>query len=340
MRRKLFAASLGLIVMVSMVLAGAAYITSASGSVKLPDRQTAPIVSSRVRSVDPLVFGRDTGLAYSAASITPLIPTPTPSPIARATVVPPGSPESINGVPIEKIAVVSPAVAQHVRQIYAAGQKLGRNGRAFVKIGDSTMVWPALLADFEDRKAYNLASFAYLQPTIDLLRGSLGRSSLAAIKGMHTWTEFDPTWADKTLCHPGEGPLQCEIRVFNPSIAIIRLGANDSDDPARFGIEMRRIVNYCITSGVIPIIGTKPDQREGPQNSVNQIVRQIAVDYNIPLWDYEVLAATVPNRGLEDDVHIKPGDTHDFTLARTFQSGDALGDLSALIALDVVLRSR
>ena len=340
MRRKLFAASIGLIVTLIMVLAGAAYITSASESAKLPDRQTAPAVSSRARAVDPLVFGRDTGQAYSAASITPLIPTSTPSPVARATIVPPGSPVSINGVPIEKIAVVAPAVAQHVRQIYAAGQKIGRNSRAFVKIGDSTMVWPALLADFEDRKAYNLGSFAYLQPTIDLLRGSLGRSSLAAIKGMHTWTEFDPTWADTTVCQPGEGPLQCEIRVFNPSIALIRLGANDSDDPVRFGIEMRRIVNYCIAAGVIPIIGTKPDQREGPQNSVNQIVRQIAVDYSIPLWDYEVLAATLPGRGLEDDVHIRISYSHDFTLATTMQSGDALGDLSALIALDVVLRSR
>jgi hypothetical protein len=274
------------------------------------------------------------------------LPTMTAVPLtatATATVqarVAPSNSKLINGVPIEQIIVMSDAARQNVREILAKAQARGRNLHAFAKIGDSTMVWPPLLAVFDNKGAYKLGDYASLQPAVDYYAGFFARDSIATKRGMHSWSAFDATWSDPILCLAGEGPLACEIRVSNPSVALIRLGANDSDAPDEFDPAMRRIIEYCLANAVVPVVGTKPDQSEGSQNTINYVVRALALQYKIPLWDYELVAKTVPNRGLEDAVHMQLGDTHDFTLAKAFQEGDPLEDLTALMMLDAVRQAK
>ena len=50
-------------------------------------------------------------------------------------------------------SICRPEVSEHLREIYANGQALGRDPHAFAKVGDSTMAWPPLLAAFENRRA-------------------------------------------------------------------------------------------------------------------------------------------------------------------------------------------
>ena len=279
------------------------------------------------------------------ANNTPAVSSPTPTPVKTPVpTLPPvsraGPSGGINGLALGQIVVLPTSTAQHILQIYAKGQSLGRNPRAFSKIGDSTMVYPPFLAAFDSPASYKLGAYASLQPTIARFAGSFGRESAAVKKGMHTWTEFDPTWVAIDQCRPNESPLDCEFRLNNPSIAIIRLGANDVPEPQVFAQDLTRIVQYCISNGVIPVLGTKPDHQEGAANTINQLTAQIAANNRIPLWNYDLVAGTVPGRGLvSDNVHMRGGGTHDYTSSIAFQEGDSLEDLTALLMLDAINRN-
>ncbi len=242
---------------------------------------------------------------------------------------------AINGLPESSFIILSPEAVQRARAIYARGQELGRNPNAYAKIGDSTTENPFFMARF-DGGQYNLGDYAYLQDVIDKYRGSHARDSVAVRVGLHSWTIFDPTWADKAVCGPAETPIECEFRLHNPSVVFIRLGSNDAGAPQLFDESIRQIVDYAIDQGVIPIIGTKADRVEGSDEN-NDILRQIAADYQLPLWDFDLVAGSVAGRGLDvDGVHMSSFYAHDYTLPEALQRGHALHNLSALMMLDTL----
>ena len=244
---------------------------------------------------------------------------------------------AVNGIPAEQFILLSPETAAHIRQIYAEGEAHGRNPHRLSRLGDSTIMRPHMLAKF-DKQQYALGPYAYLQPTIDHFAGSLDRHGVATRVALHGWAVFDPMWANKKWCEPDEHMLACEFRLNNPSLLIIRLGSNDHGNASNFGIHMRRIIEYSLAEGVIPIIGTKPDRHEGSSNENNDILRELAANYRLPLWDFDLVAGTVPGRGLgEDGVHmIESIPPHDYTAKETFDNIHALHDLTALMMLHAV----
>lgn len=247
----------------------------------------------------------------------------------------PDAPTSINGIPITQLAGMDAAALQTARTIFARGQAMGRNPNAFSKAGDSTIALPHFLARF-DSEPYNLAEFAYLQPTIDQYHGSFARDSAAVRIGMHSWTMLDPAWADKSVCLPNETAVSCEIRIHNPSIMLVRLGANDNAGTAYFDEQMRLLVDAIIAEGVIPILGTKADRAEGSDIN-NGIIRQIAADYHLPIWDFDRLAGTLPARGLDiDAAHMTTFYAHDYTDPTAFTRGHSMHNLTALLVLDAI----
>lgn len=278
------------------------------------------------------------------------LPTPTPGPTSTAdpnaqptatpspTPPPSGPPTSLNGLAYSDFVIMPPAVAANVRQIYAEGQALGRDANHFSKLGDSTSLNPHFLARFGEAP-YKLGNYDYLQPTIDHYQGAFANYGAALRIGLHSWNVFDPFWASKNWCQPNEHVLACELRLNNPSVLFIRLGSNDAGAPSLFDQNMREVVEFALDNGIVPIIATKADRFEG-SNANNEMLRQIAVDYQIPIWDFDVVAETLPGRGLgEDNVHIAITDhPHDFTDPTTFQVGHPVQDLSALIVLDELRR--
>jgi hypothetical protein len=105
-----------------------------------------------------------------------------------------------------------------------------------------------------------------------------------------------------------------------------------------FDKKMREVVEYTIDQGVIPVLSTKPDQRAGTEQ-INDIVRQIAIDYKIPVWDFAKVAETLPGRGLgPDGVHLTGFYQHDYTLPQALQRGHGAQNLTALILLDELWR--
>ncbi len=253
---------------------------------------------------------------------------------ATRPLVPP-PPDRVNGLPYDSFVVMDSAVIDHVREIFAKGKTLGRNPQAFSKAGDSTIELPYFLGRF-DSSPYNLGDYRYLQSAIDHFQGSYGRKSLAVRIGQHSWTLLNPAWADKQQCNADETPLACELRQNNPSILILRLGANDSGVTKMFEENMRAVVEYVIEQGVIPVLSTKPDQRKGTEQ-VNAILRKMAADYQIPLWDFDHVASTLSDRGLgPDGVHLTGFSQHDYTLLQALQRGHGVQNLTALIMLDQI----
>jgi LysM repeat protein len=259
------------------------------------------------------------------------IPTYTPTLPPRQT--------SVNGMSPETFIVISPEAQANIRAIYANGQTLGRNGRAFSKLGDSTIENPHFLARFDQAGSYNLGAYGYLQPVIDYYSGSFGRDSAAVRVGLHTWSVLDPMWATNPACIGGEHMLECEFRVHNPSLLFVRLGSNDAGIPESVDRNLRRIVEFSIENGVIPIMGTKADRFEGASNINNQIIRRIAADYDVPLWDFDLIAETIPGRGLgADRVHMTTYYAHDWRNATAFRTGHGVHSLTALMVLEQIMQ--
>lgn len=282
-------------------------------------------------------------------------PTPLPSPTATAVAnrsemrqqpsVPPTAvasptpvlPQDINGLAYESILLMPADVRENVRDLFVSSVAKGRNPRAFIKVGDSTIENEHFLSHFDDGEAYELGAYGYLQETIDYFAGSFSRDSTAVRIGFHSWTMLDPYWADKAICQANETPLACEIRLHNPTFALVRLGSNDVGVPDSFDRNMREIVESCLQAGVIPILGTKADRNEGGDNINNQIIRTIAADYALPLWDFDTVAATIPGRGLDQDgIHMTVDYVPDYSTPLSFGKGHGVHNLTALVVLDLL----
>jgi hypothetical protein len=280
---------------------------------------------------------RPTSTPRPTATATPDAAEPTVAPTAAPTDTPTPDPaRQINGVPFDAFAVLPPGAAEHVGEIAARGRELGRNPNAFSKLGDSAVLIESNLTRF-DNGPYTLGPYEFLAPTIAHFAGSWARYGVGSRVALTTLGVFDPMWADPEWCQPGEHLLACEIRLHNPGVLLIRLGTNDGRAEL-YDTYMRQIVEYAIEAGVIPILGTKADRFEG-DDSINAVTRALAAEYRVPLWDFDRLADTLPNRGLTDDhAHLTVYRRNDYTDPETFARGYPVSDLSALVMLDAVRR--
>lgn len=224
-----------------------------------------------------------------SSTITPTLPLASPTP--RPTL----EPEAWKQLP------VVPPISDRVIEIYRRGIAIGNNPSAFSKIGDcgSTPGW--FLGDFDrGPRYYELGEYEQLSSVIQEFQGSYDRVSLAARSGFNSSALFVPLWSDRTYCQANEAPLACEYRVQKPSLAFIMLGTNDVWHPDEFEPQMRKIIEYSIDNGVIPILSTKADNQEG-DHSINATIARLAWEYDVPLWNFWAAVYTLPDHGLQED---------------------------------------
>jgi LysM repeat protein len=258
-------------------------------------------------------------------------PSPTRSPTSAVKDV-----LSINGLALPDFVLMTEQVRQNIRRIYRLGQALGNRPNAFSSVGDSTIEYPYFMTGFDHPGHYVLGPYGNLQVAIAYFAGSFDRQSMGVMRGLRASTALDPFWADKAVCNANESRISCEYRLNKPAIVFIRLGSNEGQ-PKAFDKYLRLIVDYWVAHGVVPIMGTKADRVEGPDNADNQIIRQIAVDYQLPLWDFDLIAQTVPGGVVgHDGIHLTSYASYDFSSAEAFQRGYGLHNLTALIALNEV----
>jgi hypothetical protein len=229
---------------------------------------------------------------------------------------------------------LSPAL----QEVYRRGLKRGNNPQAFSKIGDcgSTPTW--FLGDFDrGSRFYNLGKYSHLEAVVAAFQGSFGRTSLAARKGFNASSVFAPIWSDPKLCEPNEAPLACEYRQQNPAFAFIMLGTNDVHHLDTFEGDMRKIIEFSLQQGVIPILSTKADNLEG-DHTVNAILARLAQVYQVPLWNYWRAVQPLPDQGLQEDQAHLTWQPNKFNDPKALESGWAMRNLTALQVLDAIWR--
>jgi hypothetical protein len=315
----------------AILLTGCSRNSSAAVETSAPTSTATPGISSPSPTIKP----SDTPASPSqqvVVDIVTSVPTQLPSPIPSLVPSPTFDPAAWSALP------VIPQMDERVREIFLRGQELGNNPHAFSKIGDcgSTPAW--FLGDFDrGEKYYSLGDYQDLAGVIQAFQGSFARTSLAAKSGFNASSVFAPLWADRSQCLPDESPLACEYRVQKPAYAFIMLGSNDVWHEDTFEPQMRKIIEFSIDNGVIPILSTKADNIEG-DNSINTTIARLAVEYGVPLWNYWLAVQPLEDTGLqEDNVHITWGPNR-FDDPLVMKKGWPVRNLTALQVLDVVWR--
>jgi hypothetical protein len=267
---------------------------------------------------------------------------------AGATINPPvASPESATATPRPTPAPDAwkslppiPTFSERAKEIYRRGLAMGRNPHVFSKIGDCQNITTYFLADYENPDKYRLGPYVDLQATIDWFKGSFGRKSLSVHGGMNVAAVLSPLWADAS-CNTGEGPMACELRVNNPSIAIISFEEDWSGDVEKYGAYLRQVIESAIDQGVVPIVATKADNLEGG-NRIDALIAKLAWEYDIPLWNFWGSVQWLPTHGLSaDGFHLTQGYGYKnfyFDLPPEKWSGTMERNLTALQALDAARR--
>lgn len=196
---------------------------------------------------------------------------------------------------------VIPNVSQRAIEIYQRGIELGNDPHSFSKIGDCQNISTYFLAPFENPAEHSLGEYTELQDVIDWYYGSYSRDSLAVAGGLNVARVLSPFHADIDKCEPGENSLSCEVRVNNPSVAIVSLEENWGDRSQEdYEGYLRTILDYLIDEGVVPILVTKADNFEG-DHAINISIVKLAAEYDIPLWNFWAAVQPLPNHGLEKD---------------------------------------
>jgi hypothetical protein len=235
---------------------------------------------------------------------------------------------------------VIPDVTDAAHILYQQGIAQGNNPHAFSKIGDGEISTEWFLTAFDHGSDYySLGNYQSLSTVIENFHGSFERASLSARRGFNTNLILDSSASDPALCDTGESPLDCELRIHKPSIAILSLGTNQVHRPEEFETGMRQIIAVLISREVLPILSTKGDNLEG-DHRINRTIACLAQEYKIPLWNFWAAIQPLPNHGLQPDLeHLTYFGINDFDDPMAMQDAWTVRNLTALQVLDVVWQS-
>ncbi len=284
----------------------------------------AGIEPGRTPTVDMQPATLDSTAAPSASPSATLSPTPSATPTL--------APDAWQSMPVVA------AAGDNARRIYRDGIGFGNDPHAFSILGDCLSLPENFLGVFgRGPGQYQLGDYYYLQPAVDWFRNSYSRQSISNGNGFNTAAVLSPLRANRRLCTASETPVACEYRVHRPSIAIIALGTDDNTvSPEIYEKRMREIVEFTISSGVVPILATKADNREG-NDAFNKIIASLAYEYGIPLWNFWAAAQPLPVHGLVDDRgHMTGSNPGDFASPGNLKYGATIRALTALQSLDSV----
>ena len=278
--------------------------------------------------------------------VAALSPTPTPTPIPDPVQGPPDE-AALAEIDLSALPEV-PQVGEAALALYARALAAGRDPQMFVKVGDCMTDNPYYLVPIGEGD-YELGDYADLQRVIDHFSGgeanAFARKSQAAAGGFNAASVVDSLWANPQFCEQGETPLACEIRLANPSIALIMFGTNDVQylSAEQFDYFLRQVVVETMRADVLPILSTFPQRPEFPEKAqlFNRIVAQVARDYDVPLINLWRALEPLPNQGVnpDDPTHLTTPTEGGacYFVGPSLESGFAVRNLLTLQALDAVL---
>ena len=244
---------------------------------------------------------------------------------------PAAAPATFGGLPSAPPPAWIPVITDQMRAIYYQAPALGRSQRYFAVVGDCNSLSYYYL-ELVAKNLIDLRGQDYLRATIQQFKTAFYRKSVAVSGGFTSATILDPTWADPRVCRAGESPFACELRITRASIVFIALGTGDQYDWADFEGHYRQMIEFSLANGVLPVVVTKADTLESQEGGaepgyINNVIRRLAQEYSVPLLDFELATANLPNHGLVDE----PG--HDFHLNAEAMGEHVIATLETLNAI-------
>ncbi|MBX3064466.1 MAG: SGNH/GDSL hydrolase family protein [Anaerolineae bacterium] len=208
-------------------------------------------------------------------------------------------------------------VASQARALVRQGKRLGNRLNVFSKIGDSITAFGYFLTPI-GAGGLQLGAYGNLADTVSFFSSEIARTnnsfaneSLAARGGWTTADLLEPAQATPGICEAGETPVDCELRVVKPSVALIMIGTNEvtGGDVIGFRTRLTQIIRIVKKHGVIPVLSTIPYRRDSDPalNNVeafNLAIVRLAANQAIPLWNYWLAVEALPSNGIStDNVH-------------------------------------
>ncbi len=258
------------------------------------------------------------------------------APAVPAETQPTGAAPTMSPDAWKDLPIIPIQLSERARQIYQDGLALGNRPDAFSKVGDCESSADWYLSDF-DKGSYDLGPYTGLGVVIDQFSGSFERRSLATKPGFTAASLMVPLWSTRSACGSDESPLACEYRLNRPSIALITLGTNDIHRPENFEANLRRVIEYSISQGVLPVLATKADNLE-KDGSINATIARLANEYELPLWNFWRATEPLYRHGLQSDGAHLTWSPNDFSNPNNLKQAWPLRNLTALQALDSVWR--
>jgi hypothetical protein len=274
------------------------------------------------------------------ASATPTVPSLTPTATATITLTPTKTPTpSLKPDAWQSMPIV-PVPSETARRIYYAGLGLKNDPHAFSILGDCLSLPGNLFGEMGNGpNHYKLGPYTALEPAVEWFSDSFGRYGITRVNGFNTAAVLSPLMANPMECQTDESPMACEYRVHHPSFAIIALGTDDNtSSPEAYEERMRKIIEYTIDQGIVPILATKADNREG-NHAFNRIVASLSYEYGLPMWNFWAAVQPLPLHGLIDNRgHLTWADPDDLSSEFGMTRAVPVHTLTALQTLDSVWR--
>ena len=227
--------------------------------------------------------------------------------------------------------VLPQTIDPSLQKVYERGQVLGNDPRAFSIFGDCQARPGEFFGVFETDAEIIESLEPELRETVNYFNGSFNRESSTAQDGTTPGSLLWKQWhRGEYDCSFAETPVECELRTHRPSFVIIQVGTHFESRNTEY---LRRIILQLMDAGVVPILATKADNRELDER-INRDMALLAVEYDLPLWNFWAAVSDLPNRGLytRDDRPLQ-GDIY------LTEEATIIHRMTGLAALNVVWRA-
>ena len=197
---------------------------------------------------------------------------------------------------------VLPVVSAELREIYRQGVSAGNNPHAFSVLGDCQSQPDVFMGVFDSDPQLVKHLPIHFQQTVRNFSGSFSRYSPAVKDGTTEGALLYALWNDnkENTCEYGETPLECELRVHNPSIVFIHVGTHWE---ARNRIYLNKIIDRILEHQAVPVLVTKADNLELDER-VNRTYAEVALERGLPLWNFFASVQHLPNNGMKDEMYL------------------------------------
>ena len=231
-------------------------------------------------------------------------PTITPRPAVTPSPAPTRPQPTITPLPLQSILdpndwkdwpVIPDFIDPSLQKVYERGLTLGNDPHAFSIFGDCQTRPGEFFGVFETDPTSLQGLSPELRETVVHFTGSFNRESSTSQDGTTPGSLLWDQWhRGEYGCTFAETPVQCELRTNRPSFVIIQVGTHFESRNTEY---LRKIILQLLDAGVVPILATKADNRELDER-INRDMALLAVEYDLPLWNFWASVSDLPDRGL------------------------------------------